>query len=87
MVEVASYRFNKETMKSGDIYYNPKENKIIEFLGEFLFEICGVDIPIYNVHDRMGRMIINGEEIDFPQGPILGILKHDFKGWYKIGTL
>lgn len=74
-------------MKSGDIYYSPKENKIIEFDKEYPFEVCNVDIGIVSYYDSLGKMTIAGKTFTYPTGPLFGMTKSMFKDYVKVGEL
>jgi hypothetical protein len=74
-------------MKKGDIYYNPKTNKIAEYVRTIDFTVMGVTMLIYDVYTDSHEVEINGATYTFHSGPILGIMEQDFKGFYKIGSV
>jgi len=74
-------------MKSTGIYYNPQLNKIIEIIGTFNVNICGVDIIVYDVNETQKTIWVDHAEYTYCLGPILGLTNEGLKGYYKIGIL
>lgn len=74
-------------MRSGDIYYNPKTNELIEFNREYPFEVCDVDIGIISYYNKVDTLDLKEETVVFPTGPIFGMTKEMFKEFNKIGKV
>lgn len=69
------------------IYYNPEINSLIEIYRQIPFEVCGIEIELYEVFDRLDNIKFNKEKIYYPTGPILGLTKDRLKGYKYIGKV
>lgn len=77
--------------KSGDLFYNPQKNRIVEVLDEYTYDL-GVELTYIRVWDgKYKKLEFNDQVFQIPShrmGINFGIYVEDFKKdyWY-IGTL